>query len=173
MADSSAHHKRSRGFLILIPLGVLVVWLVSVTIHNSDWHKSWLESRAQRNFVFTNIESAGGWNTFKSECDTLISYTRTSGQGAWFSPRGDKLPDSLRMLRSLNPSLVEVSILDNKPAYVQIEVFGMHRTKSRDIPWYYLFYQQDTNYDHGYAGESFAYMNLKPRKITNSIFEIY
>jgi hypothetical protein len=174
MADSSAHHKRSRGFLILIPLGVLVISLVSVTIHNSDWHKSWLESRAQRNFVFTNVESAGGWNTFKSECDALISYTRTSGQGTWLSPRGDKLPDSFRMLRTLNPSRVEVSI-DDKPAHVLIKVFGMTRTRTavRDTPCYFLFYQQDTNYDHGYAGDSFAYMNLKPRKIADSIFEIY
>jgi hypothetical protein len=173
MANSSAHQKRSRGFPIWISLGVLVVFILFVRIHNSDWHKSWVESRAQRNFVFSNVEAAGGWNTFRSECDALINYSRTSGQDVWFSLRGDKLPDSFRLLRSLNPGEVRVLVLDSKPTCVEIQVFGLHRTKSRDTPWYYLFYQQDANYDHGYAGGSFAYMSLEPRKITNSIFEIY
>src|ERR1039458_8114425 len=90
---------------------------------------AWVERRSQREFVFTNIEAAGGWRAFKKECDTLISQSRTSGHYQWFR-HGEALPASCAILCKLHPLEVRVVPQGETPAYVQIEVFFMLDRKS-------------------------------------------
>jgi len=135
-----------------------------------------VERRTQREFVFTNIEAQGGWSEFKSECDFLISWSRTNEQHQWFSGFGDKFdkfPESCKIFPRLKPRDVDVYALGNKPAYVVIYVFGLHRTGGRDTPAYYLVYQQLTNSDECVAEDLFFGIKLKPRKLTDSVFEFY
>ncbi len=186
MAESLANGKRSRSLILWIPLGLLGLLLVCiyalVTVNDRHWPPPWLERRAQREFVFTNIVAAGGWSTFKSECDSLISQSRKSGQTQWWTPPwvefpnsliGEKFPASYKAISRLKPVEIDVVVLDNKPGYVTVRVFGFGRTGGHDTPSYYLIYQQVTNSDQCVAADLFSVIKLKPRKITDSIFEIY
>ena len=180
MADSTINQKRSHGFLLWIPLALVVVSVFVVrTVSDRHWPPSWMERRTQREFVFTNIEAAGGWTAFKSECDFLISQSRTSGQFQWFMPLGkfpdsligDKFPASYKIISRLKPIEVDVVDLGNKPEYVWIRVFGMHRTGGHDTPMYILVYQQGTNVDQCIAPDLFPHSRAK--KLANSVFEVY
>ena len=187
MTESLTNENRSIRLLLWIPLGLLlglliVFFFAFATVGGRHWPPPWLERRAQREFVFTNIEAEGGWTAFKSECDSLISQSRKSGQSQWFSPPwvkfpnsliGDKFPASYKTISRLKPVEIDVSASDIKPAYVQIRVFGMHRTGGHDTPMYFLFYQQVTNSNECIAADLFSVIKLKPKKITDSIFEIY
>ena len=187
MTESLTNEKRSVRLLLWIPLGLLlglliIFLLVFPAVGGRHWPPPWLERRAQREFVFTNIEAEGGWTGFKSECDSLISQSRKSGQSQWFSPPGvgfpnsligDKFPASYKIISSLKPVEIDIVAADNKPAYVSIQVFGLHRTGGHDTPMYLLVYQQVTNSDGCIAADLFSVIKLKPRKITDSIFEIY
>jgi len=186
MAESLTNEKWSRSLILWIPLGLLGLLVVCiyalVTVNDRHWPPPWLERRAQREFVFTNIVAAGGWSAFKSECDSLISQSRKSGQSQWFTPPwvefpnsliGDKFPASYKAISRLKPVEIDVVVLDNKPGYVTVRVFGLGRTGGHETPSYYLIYQQVTNSDQCIAADLFSVIKLKPRKITDSIFEIY
>lgn len=165
----------STGFIVVL----LVIFVVPYFLMKfaTWWPPTWMERRTQREFVFTNIEAAGGWPAFKSECDSLISLARTSRQNQWF-PRLHSaedyqftLPPSCKIISRLNPWEVDVNASDENVTYVLIRVFGMHRTGGRDTPSYYLVYQALTNSDECVAANIFH--RVKPREITNSIFEVY
>jgi hypothetical protein len=185
MAESSTNEKRSFNFLLWIPLGFLAVciflFVVVAVTDRRYWPPPWLERRAQREFVFTNVVAAGGWSAFSAECDSLISQSRISGQNQWFMPFGkfpdsligNKFPASYKIISRLKPIEVDVVALDNKPAYVSIQVFGLHRTGGHDTPMYLLVYQQAANSDQCVAANLFNVIKLKPMKITDSVFEIY
>ncbi|HSY19645.1 MAG TPA: hypothetical protein VK815_14985 [Candidatus Acidoferrales bacterium] len=180
MADSSKNQKLRPGFPFWIPLGLLVVcFIVSLPTIRSvirHWPPDWVERRTQRAVVFTNIEAHGGWNEFKSECDFLISYSRTNEQSQWFTSLGDKFdkyPEPCKIFSNLKPRQVDVYAFSNKTPYVVVYVFGMHRTGARDTPAYYLVYQQLTNSDKCVAADLLGTINLKPSKLTDSVFEFY
>jgi len=181
MADSSTKEKRSFSFLVWISLGLLVVcFFLFATANNRYWQRhwppNWMERRTQREFVFTNIEAQGGWNEFKSECDFLISWSQTNEQHQWFTGFGDKFdkfPEPCKIFSRLNPGEVDAYVSGNKPAYVVVYVFGLHRTGGHDTPAYYLVYQQLTNSDECVAGDLFFGSKLTPRKLADSIFEYY
>jgi len=177
------HKKRSFSFLLWILLGLFVICIfLLVTVGDRHWPPPWIERRTQREFVFTNIEATGGWGAFKSECDSLISGSRTSGQSQWLTPPwvkfptsliGDKFPASYKIISRLKPVEIDVVASDKKPSYVSIRVFGMHRTGGHDTPMYILVYQQVTNSDQCVAADLYDVIKLKPKKIADSIFEIY
>jgi len=180
MANSTTNQKRPHVILVWISLVLVIVSLFVVrTVFDRHWPPGWMERRTQREFVFTNIEAAGGWSAFKSECDSLISQSRTSGQFQWFMPFGkfpdsligDKFPASYKIISKLKPTEVDVACFSNKPAYVTIRVFGMHRTGGHDTPMYFLVYQQVTNTAECVAPNLFP--DSRAKKLSDSIFEVY
>lgn len=174
MDNSAPKNFFLKCIFVVVILGVLGFAVMEFSGGRAPW-SVWLERHAQREFVFTNVEAAGGWNTFKSECDSLIRFARASGQYQW-SPRRhytapSVMPASCKIIPSLRPQLVEVETPLGEPAYVIIEMFGDHSKGKPPTPYYGLVYQTLTNSDECIPASLFQ--SAKPRKIIDQVFEMY
>ncbi len=168
-AASARHIQKHPG--LHAALTSLALLLILTGFFAPFMPPAWVERRAQRKFVFSNVESQGGWPEFKRECDFLIGYSHHAGKSQWFSPMGDTLPTPCRMLTALKPRQVEVDVWADRPTCVIIQVFGLHSTGGRDTPYYGLVYQQTTNM-HRCVAEG-LFNRVRPRKLVDSIFEVY
>jgi len=141
-----------------------------------SWSSRLVEPRTQREIVFTNIMAEGGWSGFKTECDSLISQARKSGQ-----PWGNFFPVSYtncRTISKLNPGSVYVCVFKNgeKPDLVDMTIFsgGPKATGKPLKQCYGLSYQQLTNSDRCFAADLFQQPGLfRFNKVSDSIFEFY
>jgi hypothetical protein len=174
MDNSAPKNFFLKCIYVVVLLGVLGFAVMEFSGRQAPW-SVWLKHHAQRKFVFTNVEAAGGWNAFKSECVSLISIAKASGQYTWFlrgsHPWPAELPTSCKIISGLRPHSVEVETPLGGPAYVIIEIFGDHSKGKPPTPYYGLVYQTLTNSDECVAASSFQ--SSTPRKITDQVFEIY
>ena len=133
------------------------------------------EPRAQRDFVFTNVEAEGGWNEFKTECDLFINQSRTSEHQHLSSNGNNPSLASYKIISTLKPRSIYVGTTSDKLDYVSIFFPKEKPNKGGPLKQFYgLIYQQFTNTDQCIVRSSFQQPNLfRFNKITNSVFEFY
>ena len=169
MADSPPSFRIWFRWLVVASL-VVVVW--GLVFGSGNPWRGMPEPRNQRAVVFNQIEAAGGWGALKTECDSLISQTRTSGQKQWSSSQGGPLPVSYKIISSLKPYGVYVYAAGDVPDYVHITVISDNFRRGPLTQSYSLIYQQTTNCDRCVEEGKYQQPRLyRFNKITDSVYE--
>jgi len=138
------------------------------------WPPPFLDRRAQRAEIATRIQQAGGWSALQKDCNALTEQFRDSSFQWLRHDDTNILPHSLALLRPMEVRFYAPTIMGDFPEapkvpVVQIQIFGLHRTGGRDIPYFGLVVICATN-----AGSYHPTpVRYGYQKVTDTIFEVY
>jgi hypothetical protein len=122
---------------------------------------------AQRQTVAARVAQAGGWIVLEQECRAFVEAApRYDGKpgGAW-----REAPTNFPALAILQPRKITVGSLRGGGSYVCIELFGMHSTGGRGIPFYWLAVPSKEIQNVGELGFNLGRLNC----VTNLVYEIF
>lgn len=144
MTESLSHKKRSSGWLLWIPLGLLALLFQLPAI--VKWYPpNWLERRSQQQQVWERVQAVGGWSALKRDCDALASRYQDDPTGfIWSNAETNALPPAIAALRpksvqffsskALQPFKGEPLRFMGSNVVVRIAIFGAHSTGGHDQP---------------------------------------
>jgi len=104
------------------------------------WHYFTMPNRrdraVQRQTVESRVAQAGGWTAFERECRAFIeAVPRHEGRpgGFW-----REVPAGYPVLAAIQPRSITVGSLPDRGSFLCVELFGMHSSGGRGIPFYWL-----------------------------------
>jgi hypothetical protein len=169
MTDSLPSKKSSRSFLLWIPLGLLLLLLISQPLLYW-WPPISVERRTQRQKLTERVQSAGGWDAIRRDCIALAEQNTNGFYSRW---QDTNLPAAIAALR---PMIVQYSPADG---CVRMRIFGMHATGGHNTPYFGLEVDTSTNsanYKHGSGYSNGGVIGSRysvPERVANGIYEIY
>ena len=136
-------------------LAIASLWLLLPIFTGPSRDPTFEEQRkGQRKTLHERIQAAGGWAVLRANCQSLVV---SSGEGSfswhreWTNGQVIEYSNSVptrqrvtnidygrlpRSLAALQPLDVRFDVTTNEPTVVHIELFNLHRTGRRDIPYY-------------------------------------
>jgi hypothetical protein len=144
MSDSII--KRSLGWLVCILLGLFALCFLLPFIL-TGYPPNWMERHNQRQQILQRVQSAGGWEALKRDCDSLTEKYKDSPYGFRWFPELDTnpLPPAIAVLKPKEIVFYPPQVLNQFGAesnrwfgsnlLVSISIFGAHATGGHDQPW--------------------------------------
>ncbi len=159
--------SRRAGWLLFFGLS-FALFLVLPLVY--EWHYFTKPNRrdraAQRQTVAARVAQAGGWTVLEQECRAFIeSAPRYEGKpvGSW-----REVPTNFLALTALRPRNITIGSLPGGGSYVCVELFGMHSTGGRGIPFYWLVVPSKEIENVGVLGFNRGRLN----HVTNLVYEV-
>jgi hypothetical protein len=116
--------------------------------------------------VESRVISAGGWAAFERECRAFIEAAPRydgSPSGSW-----SEVPAGYPVLSALQPRKIKVGSLRDGGSYLSLNLFGVHSTGGRGIPFYHLAVASREVQDVALLG----FNRGRLHHITNLVYEI-
>lgn len=169
--------KKSRDSIRKWPIlhgfcGLVSLVLIGVTLPLGFPHFERTSIAVRRDLMVRRIQEGGGWGTFEQECKWLLNDARASGRTdwtVWETNNFSVIISNYPVVRSLEPVRLHALATTGSLSYV-ILVLQDDKNRSQPNPYYALVYQEALS-NECVAAKSFE--RVSPKKITDSVFEMY
>ncbi len=136
------------------------------------WPPHWLERMQQRKIVMQRVQAAGGWETIRKDCESIVAANATNGFG-WFRDLKDE-PPLPKFLAILNPQQVVLWPEANGMQSIRVQIFGGHSTSGRGQDFYILKFvcPFPPNVRSSFKFDPEAKVQYGDRKIVDNVYEV-
>jgi hypothetical protein len=143
MANSPPNQKRSFGWIVWLPIVVLVLYLFQILLNMYSFPPRWYERRTQRQKVEARVQSAGGYERLRRECIAFAQTNEIVQWSRWYTNESPALPSAISVLQPqevyyFSPKLLGPHSNEPRIPIVRIKIFGMHSTGGHSIPYFGL-----------------------------------
>jgi hypothetical protein len=178
--------------ITLAIIGIIFIYVMSYILNPLAWPPQWLERREQWQKVSERVQSVGGWDAVKKDCELLASeHKNDTYDWKWANWDTNTLPPAIAALKPKSvgyfpPKLLEDLSKNNSEfvkywgtnEVVRITIFGAHSTGGHDEPALWLDVQCKQNgkinsYNPIHLRSTTPFRYWRYKKVTDDIYESY